>query len=238
MKHNQRNNRTQQLQLLSCPNRPEANQLAIYKCSWEVEPGTTREQIQRVVRAGLEPGISGSQGKRPNHWATLPPYFSLVKKSSDQSKGWYNNLSLVKTSSVETINFNKLKVVQPYLYSYRQQCICKSSSQWSKCCGLTRHIVFYHNNQCQRKCFFSGNDQNHDTKKEQVLSITSLNIIGLFPKMSVPDWLLHCLQNREPTLHVHCRSIQVALSPGSKPWRHWCKASTLTSAPLFPLSWR
>ena len=22
---------------------------------------------------GLEPGISGSQGKRPNHWATLPP---------------------------------------------------------------------------------------------------------------------------------------------------------------------
>ena len=26
-----------------------------------------------MVRAGLEPGISGSQGKRPNHWATLPP---------------------------------------------------------------------------------------------------------------------------------------------------------------------
>ena len=31
-----------------------------------------QEQIQRVVRAGLEPRISGSQGKRPNHWATLP----------------------------------------------------------------------------------------------------------------------------------------------------------------------
>ena len=26
-----------------------------------------------MVRAGLEPGISGSQGKRSNHWATLPP---------------------------------------------------------------------------------------------------------------------------------------------------------------------
>ena len=33
-----------------------------------------QEQIQQVVRAGLEPGISGSQGKRPNHWATLPPF--------------------------------------------------------------------------------------------------------------------------------------------------------------------
>ena len=31
------------------------------------------EQTQRVVRAGLEPGISRSQGKCPNHWATLPP---------------------------------------------------------------------------------------------------------------------------------------------------------------------
>ena len=27
-----------------------------------------------MVRAGLEPGISGSQGKRSNHWATLPIY--------------------------------------------------------------------------------------------------------------------------------------------------------------------
>ena len=26
-----------------------------------------------MVRTGLEPGISGSQDKRPNHWATLPP---------------------------------------------------------------------------------------------------------------------------------------------------------------------
>ena len=29
-----------------------------------------------MVRACLEPGISGSQGKRPNHWATLPPTIS------------------------------------------------------------------------------------------------------------------------------------------------------------------
>ena len=32
-----------------------------------------QDQIQWVVRASLEPGISGSQGKRPNHWATLSP---------------------------------------------------------------------------------------------------------------------------------------------------------------------
>ena len=34
--------------------------------------------MQRMVRAGLEPGISGSQGKRPNHWATLYEKFTVV----------------------------------------------------------------------------------------------------------------------------------------------------------------
>ena len=38
-----------------------------------------------MVRAGLEPGISGSQGQRSNHWATLPykaykPYKACVTK--------------------------------------------------------------------------------------------------------------------------------------------------------------
>ena len=30
-----------------------------------------QDQIQRVVRAGREPGISGSQGKRSNHWPQI-----------------------------------------------------------------------------------------------------------------------------------------------------------------------
>ena len=30
-----------------------------------------RDQIQRVVSSGLDPGISGCQGKRPYHWAEL-----------------------------------------------------------------------------------------------------------------------------------------------------------------------
>ena len=47
------------------PNWPEANQLAIYKCSWEVEPGNTRMKFNK---------IPGSQGQR--HWATLPHYFA------------------------------------------------------------------------------------------------------------------------------------------------------------------
>ena len=34
---------------------------------------------------GLEPGMSGSQGKRPNHWATLPPPSSnkLIRNASN-----------------------------------------------------------------------------------------------------------------------------------------------------------
>ena len=38
-----------------------------------------QDQIQRVVRAGLEPGITGSQGKRPNNLATLPPPFVILR---------------------------------------------------------------------------------------------------------------------------------------------------------------
>ena len=39
------------------------------------------------------------------------------------------------SSSLLVRRFNKSKVVQRCLYSYRQR---YSSSQWSKCCGLTR----------------------------------------------------------------------------------------------------
>ena len=34
--------------------------------------GTTEKQNQVVVRAGLEPGTTGLQGRHPNHTATLP----------------------------------------------------------------------------------------------------------------------------------------------------------------------
>ena len=44
-----------------------------------------------------------------------------------------------------------------------------------------------------KRVFISERDQSHDTKKEQALSITFL--IALFPKMGVPDWLLHCVRN-------------------------------------------
>ena len=36
------------------------------------------EKTQLVVTAGLEPGIPGSQGKRPNYWATLSPHSHSV----------------------------------------------------------------------------------------------------------------------------------------------------------------
>ena len=55
------------------PNWQEADQLAIYKRGRGVELGATEKQLQLVVRAGLEPGISGFQAWRPNHLATLPP---------------------------------------------------------------------------------------------------------------------------------------------------------------------
>ena len=37
-------------------NWPEANQLAIYKCSWEVEPGTTRNKFNEWSERVLSPG--------------------------------------------------------------------------------------------------------------------------------------------------------------------------------------
>ena len=69
------------------PNWQEANQLAIYKRDRGVELGTTEKQLQIAVRAGLEPGTSGFQVRRPNHWTTLttPPPPSLVGRRSPPS---------------------------------------------------------------------------------------------------------------------------------------------------------
>ena len=63
------------------PNWPNANQLAIYKCMWEDEPGTTRNKLnqwsERVLNLGSR--ISRSQGKRPNHWAMHLPNCFMVR---------------------------------------------------------------------------------------------------------------------------------------------------------------
>ena len=55
------------------PNWQEADQLAIYKRGRGVELGATEKQVQLAVRAGLEPGTTGFQVRRPNHSTTLPP---------------------------------------------------------------------------------------------------------------------------------------------------------------------
>ena len=51
-----RQNRTTTTTTVKNPNWPETNQLATYKCSWEVEPGTTRikfnEWLERVLNLG------------------------------------------------------------------------------------------------------------------------------------------------------------------------------------------
>ena len=49
-----RRNRT--TTIVKNPNRPEANQLAIYKCSWQVEPGTTRIKFNEWSERVLNPG--------------------------------------------------------------------------------------------------------------------------------------------------------------------------------------
>ena len=47
------------------PNWQEADQLAIYKRGREVELRATEKQLLLAVRAGLEPGASGLQVRRP-----------------------------------------------------------------------------------------------------------------------------------------------------------------------------
>ena len=55
------------------PNRPEANQLAIYKRGRRFELGAIVKQIQLVVRVGLKPRIAGLRVQRADHSATQPP---------------------------------------------------------------------------------------------------------------------------------------------------------------------
>ena len=55
------------------PNRPESDQLAIYKRGRRFELGATEKQIQVVDRAGLEPGTAGLPVRHADHSATLFP---------------------------------------------------------------------------------------------------------------------------------------------------------------------
>ena len=73
MKHMQSTKQQNTTTTVKNPNWPEANQLAHLQVQLGSQTRDYLEQIQRVVRAGLAPEISGSQGKRPNHWATRPP---------------------------------------------------------------------------------------------------------------------------------------------------------------------
>ena len=58
------------------PNRPEANQLAIYKCSWEVEPGTTRIKFNEWSEQVLNPGSPVLKASTP----TTGPHCLLTQK--------------------------------------------------------------------------------------------------------------------------------------------------------------
>ena len=62
--------------LIKNPNWQEAT-------SWlftSVDEDLSREQIQQVARAGLEPGTAGLLVQRADHSATLPPQIGVVKR--------------------------------------------------------------------------------------------------------------------------------------------------------------
>ena len=70
------------------PNWPEANQLAIYKCSWEVEPGTTRNKFNEWSERVLNPGSPDLKASalttRPHCLQTFnvyPKWELIVRKS-------------------------------------------------------------------------------------------------------------------------------------------------------------
>ena len=71
------------------PNWQEADQLAFYKRGRGVELGATEKQLQLVVRAGLEPGTTRFQVRRPNHSTTLPPLHRSCCFSVCLSSNWW-----------------------------------------------------------------------------------------------------------------------------------------------------
>ena len=66
------------------PNWQKADQLAIYKRGRGVELEATEKQLQLAVRAGIEPGTTGFQVRRPkplDHAASLPPKLFVIQRS-------------------------------------------------------------------------------------------------------------------------------------------------------------
>lgn len=57
---------------LKNPNWHEADQVVIYKQNQGAELASTEKQLHLVVRAGLEPMISGFKVCHPNHSAIVP----------------------------------------------------------------------------------------------------------------------------------------------------------------------
>ena len=57
------------------PSSPETNQLAIYKCSWEVEPGTTRKKFSKWSERVLNPG---SPDLKARALTTGPQYLKIL----------------------------------------------------------------------------------------------------------------------------------------------------------------
>lgn len=53
---------------------------------WKHYRENYQDQILWLVRTGLEPGISSSQGKRPNHWVALPPVTFCQPRSQAASQ--------------------------------------------------------------------------------------------------------------------------------------------------------
>ena len=73
------------------PNWPEANQLAFYKCSWEVEPGTNSTSGQsgswtRDIRISRQ---------TPNHLATLP---LVVYEATKTKTGLYKSKGILSSA--------------------------------------------------------------------------------------------------------------------------------------------
>ena len=72
-----RKKRTTTTTIVKNPKWPEANQLAIYKCIWEVGPGTTRfkfnERSERVLNPGFQDLKASALTTRPHSLLSPPP---------------------------------------------------------------------------------------------------------------------------------------------------------------------
>ena len=71
------------------PNWPETNQLAIYKCSWEVEPGTTRNKFIEWSERVLNPESPDLKASA----LTTGPHCLLYRRPGSAAIPWCHTLS-------------------------------------------------------------------------------------------------------------------------------------------------